>query len=858
MDEHLHPAQLPEHLIALPHSDWTLWRWVGLRGAGFPVAMVLQLASPAFAQKVDQFLEHEAQAEDLRQNLLQSLSREAQEIVGKQHWQLLDVLRRVKAGKLPALLPPGMQAETLAAMTAWKAACTRQESLWADLQTQFKATTGEMSQTLFEIASNEHFREAVTWQDRQAVHSGIDPFLQQQGNLSRKHREHSQLVAKYIQRYCAKNDTIGFFGPLGWARWVDGETSLIARPGAGLLASRTTYLETWCLDALGERLARDKTLLIWAVPRPMPFLSLDGTLLQVPFSRPVQLSPAQAAVFAACDGERTAKEIADTLLLSSLPGLASEADIFALLEELCAQRRIAWTFELPIEAWYPDQLFRRQLEKADDERARQSALALLERLEEAQAEVASAAGDAQHLDQALAHLEATFSELTGRDASREGGKTYAGRTLIYEDCRRDIEVELGTDLLEELGRPLALMSLIARWLTSTAAKLYQEAFQEAYAELARKASSTTVNFATFWSWIQPLLPADPAQGLIKTLIPLVQERWSTILVAPPGQRRVQYSSEQLRPQIEAIFAAPGPGWPSACYQSPDLLLAASGPDAVQRGAYEWVLGEFHVGLNTLDVIALVPQHPAPEALFEATAADLPAQRVVPALSKHMLPAKRTHNTLIHSGDLRLICGIDTCGIPAAQALRPGALVVEEVAGRLIARTKDGHQHFDLLELFDGLLSIQVTNSFKLFPPSSHTPRVTIDRLVIQRESWLFAPDELPFAFSKDALERYMGVRRWARTHELPRFIFVRTPVEMKPYYIDLDSPIYVEILTKAIRQAKLSTLEDGRISITEMLPSPEQSWLPDINNNRYTSEFRMVLVDQKKAALRSPTSAVKN
>lgn len=857
MDEQVHLTHLPEHLIALPDSNWALWRWVGLRGAGFPVAMLLQLASPDFAQMADRFLEDEAEAEALRQVLLQALTQEAREAVGKHHWQLVDARHGVQSKKLPKLLPAGMQAETLAALDACKAASVRGEARWADLYTQFAAATEEITRALVEIASNERFREAVTWQDHKAVHNGIDPFLQHRGNSPRKQREHGQLIAKYIQRYSAKNETIGFFGPIGWARWVDGGAALMARPGSKLLASRATYLETWCLDALGEVLARDKTLLLWAVPRPLPLLALDGTVLQVPFAPPVSLSPAQAAVFAACDGERTAKEIVDTLLLSRLPGLANEAEIVAVLEDLCAQRRMSWTFELPAEAWYPDQFFRKQLEKIDDAGVRQSALALLEPLEEARAAVAAAAGEAEHLDLALAHLEATFSALTGKDASREDGKTYAGRTLIYEDCRRDIEVELGPDLLEELGRPLALLSLIARWLSFTAAQLFQEAFQEAYAELARKADSASVNFANFWLWIQPLLPTDTAQGLMKTLVPRLQERWSTILAASPGRRRMQYTSEQLRPQVEAAFAAPGPGWPSACYHSPDLLLAASGPDAIQRGAYEWVLGEFHVGLNTLDVIALVPQHPALAELYRATSADLPAQRVAPALSKQAVPAKRSHKTLFLPGNLRLICGIDTCGIPSAQALRPGALVVEEVAGNLIARTKDGSRHFELLELFDGLLSNQIGNSFKLFTPNSHIPRVTIDRLVIQRESWLFTPDDLPFAFSKDALERALGVRRWARTHELPRFLFVRTPGEMKPYYVDLDSLISVEILTKAIRQAKQAASEDGRISVTEMLPSPEQSWLPDSNNHRYTSEFRMVLVDQQKAGGRSSAPLLK-
>jgi hypothetical protein len=81
---------------------------------------------------------------------------------------------------------------------------------------------------------------------------------------------------------------------------------------------------------------------------------------------------------------------------------------------------------------------------------------------------------------------------------------------------------------------------------------------------------------------------------------------------------------------------------------------------------------------------------------------------------------------------------------------------------------------------------------------------------------------------------------------MPRFLFVRTPLERKPYYIDLNSPIYGEILAKIIRQAQAAATQEQYITVTEMLPSPEQVWLPDAHHRRYTSELRIVAVDQKK------------
>jgi len=43
-----------------------------------------------------------------------------------------------------------------------------------------------------------------------------------------------------------------------------------------------------------------------------------------------------------------------------------------------------------------------------------------------------------------------------------------------------------------------------------------------------------------------------------------------------------------------------------------------------------------------------------------------------------------------------------------------------------------------------------------------------------------------------------------------------------------------------IRRMLASNSKDGRVTLSEMLPTPEQVWLPDAAGHTYTSEFRMV------------------
>src|SRR6185503_20466428 len=94
-----------------------------------------------------------------------------------------------------------------------------------------------LTRALREAGSDPLFREALTWQNRHALQTGVDALLRQPETASNsKARQHERLIANYLQRYCVKNDWIGFFGPTGWATVGP---SVRVQPGPALLATRT-------------------------------------------------------------------------------------------------------------------------------------------------------------------------------------------------------------------------------------------------------------------------------------------------------------------------------------------------------------------------------------------------------------------------------------------------------------------------------------------------------------------------------------------------------------------------------------------------------------------------------------------
>jgi hypothetical protein len=209
---------------------------------------------------------------------------------------------------------------------------------------------------------------------------------------------------------------------------------------------------------------------------------------------------------------------------------------------------------------------------------------------------------------------------------------------------------------------------------------------------------------------------------------------------------------------------------------------------------------------------------------------------------------RTRRFLATGQDYQLLSTPDALGVAGVRTLQIASLVIEAAgSGGPYVRTRDGSLRFDIVEVFADIISMLTLNAFKLIEPRPRAPRVNLDQLVIARETWNFRGAEAAtFAHEKDAAARFLAARRWARGREMPRFVFVKVPVEQKPFYVDFDSPVYVDIFAKMIRRTVEGAPPDALIAVSEMLPTHEQSWLPDAEANRYTSEFRIVALDLRR------------
>jgi hypothetical protein len=836
---------LPEHLVELPGGQWAAWRCVGLRGAGFPAEQVLNLATHECAKAADQIVQAEDELAHTQNIAREALHQELREITAdtKERKTVKKTLRCVNKAKISNL--PEFAGATRPTIDAFCQACIEVDTARTDFDRAFAATLDHTSQVIYDVARSDRFCEAITWQNRRALLTGVNSIIRNSpGTSSRgsKRRQHEELVANYLQRYCVKNDTIGFFGPVAWARFVSQGDALVAHPGPNFLESRKVFFEGWCIDILAEVLGQNKALRPWFVPRRVPSVYLEGTTAYRPFKESLEISVEQAMVLQSCDGKRTAKEIALYLIHLPSPKFEREADIYDLLDQLCSMGLAIWALEIPLKT-NPDQTLRRLLERVEDEDLGQMNLRVLDVLEKARRGVAMAAGNAKQLGRALDVVDTIFSRLTGVSSTRAAGKTYAARTLVYEDCRRDIEVDIGPQILHELGPPLSLLLDSARWFAIEAVAIYRQIAHRVYRKLAAQTASPIVPLANAWSELQSIWYGENIQPF-DALASDFQERWARILSIPAQVRRVTYSSEELRPRVLTTFASSQSACSFTPYHAPDVLIAAPDAQSVRRGDYQLVMGELHMCVNTLCAAFFLDQHPSPEEIFQAIEIDQPEPQVIPFVPKQWPGVTtRTHPVLVLPRDFRPAFTNDSIGDSESQVLQVGDMVIEDQGDGLVVRTRDGRLCFDIIDFVADYIAGQIFNYFKIMKPSSHSPRITIDRLVISRESWSFSAGELDFAYQKDEASRFIASRRWAQTRGIPRFVFVKTPIEQKPFYVDFNSPIFVNIFAKYVRRTKEQDSADTQLSVTEMLPDLSRVWLPDAQGQHYTSELRIIAVD---------------
>jgi Lantibiotic dehydratase, N terminus len=588
---------------------------------------------------------------------------------------------------------------------------------------------GDESGRLADVANDARFQEAVTWQNPAALANAVLKVASRAPTKPpSRARGREEIVASYWQRYCGKNDTIGFFGPLAWGHIADEGPPLHATPG-GVERTRAVHFESWPVQALADTI--DPNLVLPAGPH-------------------------------------------------------AERDLRAALDA------------------HPD---------AD---ARVRGLAALDRLEAGRDAIAAAAP--ADLRAALAALDETFVELTGQDATRNPGMAYGARTLCYLDCMRDVDVTMSAAFVQEMAPALQALFEACRWYAGRAHSIGKRIIDDALPAGGR------TPFMPVMMQIMPRLMQIPPE--LDDLVEELHRRLETLLADP--------ARETLGARADAAFADREPPWRLGQFQSADVQVAARGPEALADGDFLGVVGDVHVGNNPLIQGVFANRHPDQASLMrrlvEVGGVGMPLLlppwapgRFVESRGLPVTPDEFVHIAVMPT----------TRAQGGRRTWLPDELYVE---GREVVDAT-GALRMPIEAVFGMPIFVTAVRTFTLLPQREHAPRVTIGRMVLRREGWSIPATEIP--------ERADDVGAFARDRGMPRRLFMKSPLERKPMYLDTESATLSRILCRQARHAREQP--GARMEFTEMLPGPDECWLTDAEGNHYVSELRIAAVDAASA-----------
>lgn len=706
----------------------------------------------------------------------------------------------------------------------------------AELAERIEAGYAGQRALLANVARDATFREAVTWQNPGAL-VALDRVSDQEKDGT-KRRQSDRLVARYWQRYCTKNETIGFFGPAVWGTMTRPGGPTTVCPGRSVVRDGRVLLEDWTLAELATAAA--------ALPQVRP---------ELPVRRDVHPhvvsgagsggrstpSPLEAYLIGHADGRGR-----ESLLAAAVQAGAARtrADAELALDRLLGRGALHTGFDVPAHPSAEDSLLAQVAGLSPA--ARTAVRELLAPVFAARDAVAAAAGDPDRLVRALDQMAAEFESVTGASAQRRAGQTYAGRSLCYQETVRDVEVQLSPDALAPVADALALLLDAATWLCEELAARYDTALTELAEEVA--AGREEFPLAELWFFAQGAVfgaadrPADAVSAEFR-------ERWSRLIAVSPDEAArpaepVRRRSADLKAHAAELFALrPGPlRWSASRLHSPDLQVMATSVQQIRDGDHRVVLGELHAGWATFDSGAMTASCPDVEPLRAALARDLGTSRL-----RLLYPdgwprfTGRLSTVLHHETDRWLSFTSPTRGehaLPGVLTTSQVRVVRGEAGWRAVGPGADATT-WSLIETFSDVLATQAVDAWKVTSTDSASPALEIDGLVVTRSTRRLTCAESGLVEVTSNADRYVAVRRLRHRLGLGERVFVTLASETKPVFVDLSSPVYAAMFAAMVRAAALGSGPDTGLTVSEMVPGPDGCFLTDDRGRPYVSEIRL-------------------
>jgi hypothetical protein len=768
----------------------------------------------------------------VRQDEFARAKAEVERILGRpRHGLSKELFRAWRKALRAGTMPPAVDAPSQAFANCWQCASSLAEA---------ESRLDEALQRELELARVALWQATRTLSSRYLVFGGAGVREVLAGLLTKgahegrplpprkkRDRARERHLLLYLQRICAKNDTLSEFGPGGWGTITRQAEALRLAPEPGI-AKRETFLERWTAHGVAAALNADPAIRAELSPRLNPNGLVAGNrFVFTDTGEAIELDRAALYALQRIDAKTPAHSL----------GLDATT-----LERLAEQKIIRWEVEVPaLEPHAFDVLVSDVTEWRDGpvRAAWLSALQPIAALPGKFAEAPSTGARAEIMDDARRQLQNLGAARTSSDRF-----LYSAANPIGEECFRECGFSIGDDLVGEVAHDAA------PWI---------DLWRDSYAFIASRVAAglrgilekaPTKNgalplpaFLHICEQLRMPLTGPAMVGLAHMAFQEVKAAFRQQIASRADAEEWQLTADGCH-FVRQNFQYPK--FDEYTYPSADMQISAKSVEAVARGEYEWVLAELHPPVALLHH-GFYWGCPDKEALNRALASTTLGR---PTFHFGFFAIDFTATTTVRVLDA--MPGLTNFvspqrGDPRWRIIPPAEIdvFVDEASGDVGLRTRGTREY---IGSFARGWTIPLGFHPFLFGRSPHMPRLRCGKVIVQRQSWTVTLEELPAGdytgVSRNlvaAIERLRAAKGW------PRYIYIRPSEQAlrrsgaegrdkdtKPVFIDLESYLFIEIFHGWLTKA-------GELEVSEMLPDPEHLLWQE-KDGRRTFELRTQIV----------------
>jgi len=793
---------------------WKMLPHFLLRSTGFPFAWLEQLTFVETAAALDILIQIEEEIVKLQSEVevaLGAIKGPASLKLRRRCYDRVHSMRSIALSEEDCALLGNACCQLI---TCWNALLTRQSEQEARARVAFATELPLRRATLKSLVSDPRFQEAVWLSSPQMFSHGLVSYLKHWTENQRpsKVRHVERQLISYLQRFCAKNDTASFFGPLNYGDFTGANTFSLTGPGAEHIKKREAFIAYWGVSMLARAIASDITIQPYLRPYHSPLCELDAKnkrIILASGERTFVLSPSHIQLLLSLDGNRTITQVA------TMVNLPIE-QVIKDLQHLARAHVVVLGPEVPVTEIRALEWLISWVERLPENCAsRSSWLQTLEKIKWLQDRFAIAPfEEKQHL---LEEIEAMMAMVTEEPVRRGGGAFYADRLVIYEECLGGMSpLPLGQDCAKELQSQLEPVLNLA---AAHGCALHQELKAFGTRLLTAMAPDGRMPFLSFVKQISGSGATfePPQTQWQQAILGLIQEH--------AQEKEIQLDLAMLPPIDPAMLNS------MALIASPDIMFLARNEAAIRAGDFQVVFSECH---DTLMIWGWALHFHERNNQIKAEAEQL----------LHSLHPSTPLTNVLSSKRVKIV-PFEYPG-PTIEVLAKSQKLPEEriAITRVMTSTEEGYPslqapNWPRLTLYNGELPTIAHAMFSLprvVPPridgGMHTPRIVLGKAILQREQWHLPREAvLPGQYQGDSFELMRDFWRKARQLGMPRYLFVRVKSEPKPVLVDSHNYFLLELLNYLLAR-------EEQALFSEMLPTPDQLWLQG-ESGRYCAELRL-------------------